>query len=266
VNIHHTAIVDPHAEISEDVEIGAYVIIGPDVKVGKGVKIGNHSSVIGHTTIGNNNRIWPHVSLGGEPQDLSYKGEPTKLIIGDNNVIREFATLNCGTVKGGGQTVVGNNNMLMAYCHVPHDCLIGNYVIVANGAQLGGHVVVEDYANLAGLAAVHHFATIGKYSFIGGLTRIVHDAPPFMITEGNPSRVACVNAVGLRRKGFSEQQIVALRDAYKMIYRSTTPRPKAIETLSAKEGQTEDVHYLLNFLRKAQQGKRGRQREAMRRF
>lgn len=262
--IHSTAQVHPRAELAEDVQIGAWTVIGPAVKIGRGTVIGCNCVIEGITTIGENNRIFSFVVIGTAPQDIGYKGEPTRVQIGNNNTLREFVTVNRGTMKDRGVTAIGNNSLLMAYCHIAHDCEVGDNVIMANGVQLGGHVKVEQDVVFGGLAAVHHFATIGQKAFVGGLTRIVHDAPPFMTVEGNPARVRCVNAVGLKRKGFSEERIKIIKDAYKLLYRSGLPKGQAAEKLLAENGDNPDIVALVDFLRASEAGKQGRAREAFR--
>lgn len=263
-NIHPTAVVSAHARIAPDVEIGAYAIIGDNVSVGSGTKIGSHASIVGHTAIGKNNNIFPYVAIGFAPQDLTYKGEPTRVTIGDNNTIREFVTINLGAVKGESQTVIGNNNFIMAYCHIAHDCILEDNIIMANGGQLGGHVKVEKYASFGGLVGVHHFATIGQHSFVGGMARVVRDVPPYMIAEGHPARVRTVNIVGLERRGFSSEVIKSIKDAYKLIWRSDHTPVQAIKILERRKENQQEIINLIQFLKGMQEGKQGRAREALR--
>ena len=194
-----TACVDPRAEIADDVEIGPYCVIGPDVKIGRGTRLLSHVCVYGQTAIGEHNLISPFVVLGGDPQDVSYQGTPTRVEIGDHNIIRENVTVNRATEKEDGLTRVGSHNFLMAGSHVAHDCKLGDRITIANGSMLGGHVHVESYASLSGGVAVHHYVTIGAYSFVGGQSRIYHDVPPYMLVEGNPSKVRCINIVEIGR-------------------------------------------------------------------
>ncbi len=265
MRIHPTAVIDPKAQVADDVKIGPFCVVGPKVTIGSGTELANNVTVLGHTTIGCNNRISPYAVLGGEPQDLGYKGEETYLRIGDENVVREYVTMNCGTTKQKKTTIVGNRCLFMAYCHIAHDCHIGNNVVMANGVQIGGHVEVEDDVTFGGLVAVHHFVTIGRKAFIGGTTGVHQDCPPFMTTDGRPARVKGVNTVGLKRRGFSPAQIEALKEAYKLIYRSQYPRLTAVEMLERKPDATPEVRQLLQFLRGMEKGRQGRALEALRR-
>ena len=189
VNIHETAVVHPKAEVGDDCEIGAYCVIGPDVVLGSGNRISSHVTIMGNTRIGANNQFYPHSVVGAAPQDLKYKGEDTILEIGDNNQVREFVTINTGTVQGGGVTRIGNDNMLMACAHIAHDCIIDDNTILANNSMLAGHIHIKSRAIVSGAAAIHHFATVGRLGFVGAMTRIRQDVPPFMIVEGSPPRV-----------------------------------------------------------------------------
>ncbi len=262
--IHPTAQIHSRAELADDVQIGAWTIVGPSVKIGKGTIVGNNCLVEGTTAIGEDNKIASFAVIGTAPQDIGYKGEQTRVQIGNNNSLREFVTINRGTAKDKGVTTIGSNTLLMAYCHIAHDCDVGDSVIMANGVQLGGHVKVEQDVVFGGLAAIHHFATIGQKAFVGGLTRIVHDAPPFMTVEGNPARVRCVNTVGLKRRGFSDERIRIIKDAYKLLYRSGLPRGQAADKLMAEHGNNSDLAVLVTFLRASEAGKQGRAREAFR--
>lgn len=262
--IHPTAVVHPLAKLGVDVEIGPSCVIGPDVTIGDRTKIGPQVVIDGVTRIGAENLIVGQASLGGPPQDLSYRGEPTLLEIGDRNTIREFVTINRGTVKGGGVTRVGNENMLMACCHVAHDCELHDRIILANGVLLAGHVLVEEHANISGGAAAHHFVTIGAYAYIGGMTRMVQDVPPFMILEGHPSRVRGVNVIGLQRGGIPEPEIEELREAFKRIWRSGEPRSKTLEGLRAEFARSPLVMRLVRELEQTDVGAKGRYRESLR--
>ncbi|MBI3269736.1 MAG: acyl-ACP--UDP-N-acetylglucosamine O-acyltransferase [Planctomycetes bacterium] len=264
MRIHPTAQIHPKAVIADDVCIGPFCVIGPHVQIGRGNEIANNVTLTGHVKLGEGNRLFPYAVLGTEPQDLRFNGEVTWLEVGDNNLIREFVTMNVGTTKGDGVTRVGNSNMIMAYVHIPHDAVIEDNVILANGVQLGGHTRVERDVTFGGLAAVHHFVTIGQRAFIGGLTRVVHDAPPFMTTEGHPARVKCVNTIGLKRRGFSPDSIEALREAYRLLWRSTMTRATALELLDHREPALEPIRYLVDFLRATERGKQGRARETLR--
>jgi len=264
MKIHRTALVHPRAELAEDVTVGAYSIIDEHVKIGRGTWIGNHVTITGHTTIGENNRIFSNAVIGSEPQDLKFAGEVTELIIGNNNTFREFVTVNVGTEKGGGKTVIGNDNYIMACAHIAHDCILEDKIIMANAVLLGGHVKVESCAVFAGAAALHHFVTVGRLAFVGGLTSIVQDVAPYMITEGEKSIPRCVNVVGCRRNGLSEEDIEALTKAYKIIYRSNLTREEAFAELERQNLMTEHVSYLVEFLRRMTQGVKGRYLESLR--
>jgi len=256
--IHPTAVVDPAAEIAEDVVIGAYSMVGPDVRIGAGTEIGPHCMVDGHTTIGRDNRFYRYCSIGGMPQDKKYAGEPTRLVIGDRNTVREFVTLNTGTVQDGGVTTLGSDNWIMAYVHVAHDCHVGDNVILANGVQLGGHVRVGDWAILGGLTGVHQFSRIGAHSMTGGNSSLMQDMPPYVLGAGNPCRPHGINTEGLRRRGFSPAAISALRDAYKLIYRRGLTLEEARAGMRARQqaepGVADALQVLIDFLDVAGRG------------
>jgi UDP-N-acetylglucosamine acyltransferase len=212
-------LVDPLAQLHPTVSVGPYSIIGPDVKIDAHTKIGSHCVIDGHTIIGQNNHFYRFCSVGGMPQDKKYSGEPTRLEIGDRNMVREYVTINTGTVQDVGVTRLGSDNWVMAYVHVAHDCQIGSNVILANGVQMGGHVHIGDWAIVGGLAAVHQFGRIGAHSMTGGQSALHMDVPPYVMGSGNPCVPVGVNVEGLKRRGFSPEAISALRDAYKLIYR-----------------------------------------------
>lgn len=218
--IHPTALIDVGAELAPDVEVGAYSIIGPHVQIDAGSKIGPHVVIDGHTSIGRENTFFQFSSIGAAPQDKKYAGEPTRLEIGDRNVIREFCTFNLGTVQDVGVTRLGNDNWIMAYVHLAHDCQIGNHTIFANNAQLAGHVVVGDWVILGGFSNVHQFCRIGAHAMVGMSTSLTQDVPPFVILNGNPAAAHGINIEGLKRRGFSREHISAIRQAYKLIYKS----------------------------------------------
>jgi UDP-N-acetylglucosamine acyltransferase len=262
--IHPTAVIAPGAELGVDVEIGPYAVIGAAVRIGDRTRVGPQVVLDGVTRIGEENLIVGQASLGGAPQDVSYRGEPTMLEIGDRNMIREFVTINRGTVKGGAITRVGNGCLLMACCHVAHDCEIGDRVILANNVMLAGHVRIEEGANISGGVGTHHFVTIGSYAYVGGLTRIVQDVPPFMIIEGHPSRVRGVNVVGLQRAGYEEGDIEALRVAFRRIYRSGMTRKRTLELVRADPTTPACVTRLVDALEEADRGSKGRFRESLR--
>lgn len=256
-----TACVDPRAELADDVEVGPYCVVGPDAKIGRGSRLVAHVCVLGVTSIGEGNVIHPFVVLGGDPQDLSYKGSPTRVEIGDHNVLREAVTINRATEKEDGLTRIGSHNYLMGSAHVAHDCKMGDHVTMANGSMLGGHVHVESFAGISGGVAVHHFATIGGYCFVGGQSRITHDVPPFMLVDGNPSKVRCINIVGLKRRGISPAGIDALHEAHRLIFRGKMTLKHATEVLQAHAQLTAEVMRLLAFIQAQQDGKHGRARE-----
>jgi UDP-N-acetylglucosamine acyltransferase len=261
--IHPTAVIAAGAEIGSDVEIGPYTVIGAGVRIGDRTRIGPQVVIDGVTTIGEDNQILGQASLGGAPQDLSYKGEPTQLEIGSRNTIREFVTINRGTVKGGGITRIGSDCLLMACCHVAHDCHVRDRVILGNNVLLAGHVWVGDRANISGAAAAHHFVTIGQMAYVGGLTRMVQDVPPFMILEGHPSRVRGVNQIGLQRAGISEPEIEELLRAFRSIYRSGEPRRGVLQRLRESE-LNGCVGELVQHLEHTELGAKGRYRESLR--
>ncbi len=262
--IDSSAKVHPDAKLADGVRIGAFTVVGPNVEIGEGTRVGSSCTVTGHTKIGRNNQIFSTVVIGSNPQDITYKGEPTRLEIGDNNIFREFVTVNVGTVKGGELTSVGSNCMFMACSHVAHDCSVGDYVILINNALIAGHVSVGDHAVLNGAAAVNQFVSIGKWAYVGGLTRITQDVPPFTVIEGHPARIRGVNVIGLQRGGFSEEKIDALREAHKFIFRYSKIQSKALDELEKGSNPTEEVRYLIDFLRRREKGKSGRWRETQR--
>jgi UDP-N-acetylglucosamine acyltransferase len=218
--IHPTAIVDSKAQLDGTVEIGPYTIVGPHVTIGAGTVIGPHVVIDGHTTIGRDNRFFQFSSIGAPPQDKKYAGEPTRLEVGDRNTIREFCTFNTGTAQDAGVTRLGNDNLILAYVHLAHDCQVGSHTIFSNNATLAGHVHVGDHAILSGFAAIHQFCRIGAHAFIGMNTSLTQDVPPFVLLAGNPAAAHGINIEGLKRRGFSRDRIGALRDAYKLIYKS----------------------------------------------
>ena len=260
--IHPTAIIHHGAEIDEGVEIGPYSVIGKDVQIGRGTVIGSHVVADGWTTIGTECSIHQFASIGAPPQDITYKGEKTEVIIGNNNVIREFVTIHRGTVKGGGQTVIGDKNFLMAYVHIAHDCKISNNVIMANAATLAGHVRIEDYAIIGGLVAIHQFANIGAYAIIGGASAITHDVPPYVMAVGNRAKLYGLNKVGLRRQGFSREEIDTLKKAYHILFRSGLTLKDAVVKLEGELRHSTHVVKLLEFIKGS---KRGITRESGRR-
>jgi len=220
MSIHPTAIIDPRAELADDVAVGPYSVIGPDVEIGAGTWIGPHAVIQGPARIGRENQIFQFSSIGEGPQDKKYAGEDTRLEMGDRNTIREYVTINRGTVGGGGLTSIGNDNWLMAYIHIAHDCHVGNETIFSNNASLAGHVTVGDYAILGGFTLIHQFCTVGEYCFTGMGSAISKDVPPYLLVAGHPGKPHGINVEGLKRRGFEPEAIRALRRAYKLLYRS----------------------------------------------
>lgn len=264
VRIAETAIVDPRAELDHGVEVGPYCVIGADVHIGHGTKLLNHVTLMGRVELGHDNLLSPQVVIGGEPQDLSYRGEPTRVVIGNHNVIRENVTINRATTKEEGVTSIGDQCYLMAGVHVAHDCRLADRIVVANATLLGGHVHIHDDATLSGGIAVHHFATIGSYSFVGGLSRVLHDVPPYMLVEGLPGRPRCINLVALRRDGFPEDVIAALHEAHRLLYRAHVGLDHAREHLRNQSQLVPAVNQLLLFIQNQQEGRHGRHRERRR--
>lgn len=254
MQIHPTAMVDPSASIGEGCRIGAYAFIGPEVVLGPDCQIDHHASVAAYTTIGRGGHLWPFAAVGGEPQDLKFEGERSELIIGENVRVREFATLNRGTRHGGGVTRIGNNCMFMAYSHVAHDCQIGDHVVMANGVALAGHVIIEDHVGVGGLVAVHQFTRIGRYCFVGGTSGVAQDLPPFCLCEGNRAKTHGLNTVGLKRAGFSEETLAALKKAYAIVFRTRTPIAKALAQVEAEVPDLPEVRHFVSFIRASERG------------
>ncbi len=253
--IHPTSIVDERAEIGDDVDIGPWCVIGADVVIGSGTCIGPHVVCRGPTRIGQNNRIFQFCSIGDDPQDKKYHGEPESYLeIGDGNTIREYCTMNRGTLQGGGVTRVGSNNWIMAYVHIAHDCIVGNDTVFANNASLAGHVAVEDRAILGGFTVVHQFCKIGSYSFSAFASVITKDIPPYVMVSDNPAGARGINREGLRRAHFSQETIDILRRAYKIIYRQGLTVDHAVEQLAELAAGCEAVRPLIDFLRESKRG------------
>lgn len=252
--IHQTAIVHANAKIASDVQIGAYSIIGEHVEIGSGTVIGPHVVINGHTRIGKNNQIFQFSSLGEIPQDKKYAGEPTRLEIGDNNTIREFCTFNLGTVQDGGVTSVGNDNWIMAYVHIAHDCHVANHTIMANGATLAGHVTVDDWVIIGGLSGVHQFVRIGAHAMTGFQSRLTQDVPPYVTVAGNPVQAHGINSEGLKRRGYSAASIAAIKQAYKTLYKSGLSFDEAKTVLQAQAAEHTELQPLVDFLASSQRG------------
>jgi UDP-N-acetylglucosamine acyltransferase len=252
--IHPTAIVESKAEIDEDVIIGAYCIIGEDARIKKGTKLISNVIIEGNTEIGENCTIYPFTSIGLPPQDLKYKGEKTGLTIGNNNIIREYITIHRASVGGNGITTIGDNNFLMAYVHIAHDCKIGSHIIMANAATLGGHVVVEDYAVIGGLTAIHQFTRIGSYAMVGGFSGVGQDIPPYMIASGARAKLFGLNTIGLKRHGFSDTVINELKKAYKILFREKRTLTDAIKKIQENLPYTDEIKHLIEFIQKNKRG------------
>ena len=253
--IHSTAIVSPHAEIASDVEIGPYCTIGPHVKIGSGTRLISHVVMDGHTTVGTGNLFHPFSVIGGLPQDLKYKGENTELIIGNDNTIRESVTLNLGTVQGGGKTVMGSNNLLMAYTHLGHDTIMGNNCILANSAAIAGHVILEDHVTIGGLTGVTQFVHVGTHVYCGAGAMIDKDAPPYAILVGaRPCEVKGTNLVGLRRRGFKNEVISAINESLKLWRDHGIQKDECLQKIESQYGSFAEVKALLEFIRNSKNG------------
>ncbi len=252
--IHPTAIVDPRASLADDVEIGPYSIVGPDTVIGAGTRIGPHVVIGAHTRIGARNKLFQFSSIGEAPQDKKYSNEPTRLEIGDDNTIREFCTLNRGTTQDAGVTKIGNNNWIMAYVHIAHDCQVGNHTIFANNAQIAGHVHVDDHAILGGFTVVHQFCRIGAHSITAMGTILLQDLPPYIMASGNTAIPHGINSEGLRRRGFSAEAITAIKRAYKTLYKSGLSFEDARAAIAAEAGAWAEMQVLIEFLAVAGRG------------
>jgi UDP-N-acetylglucosamine acyltransferase len=263
--IHPTAVIQSGAEIGEGVEIGPYSVIGKDVTIGKGTMVGPHVVIDGWTSIGHGCKIYQFASIGAPPQDITYKGEKTEVIIGDNNVIREFVTIHRATTKADKKTIIGNNNIFLAYVHIAHDCKIGNNVIMANAATLAGHVAIEDYAYIGGLVAIHQFARVGAYAIIGGASAVTHDIPPYVMAVGNRAKLYGLNKVGLRRQGFSREDMESLKKAYNILFRSSLTLKDAVVKLEDEARHSTRLAHLIEFIKASKRGitrEKGRRAES----
>ena len=252
--IHEKALVDARAELAADVEIGAYCVIGPKVKIGKGTRLKSHVVVEGNTTLGEGNVIFQFASVGSVPQDLKYRGEDSQLIIGDRNTIREFVSLNPGTAGGGMITRVGNHNLFMMYCHIAHDCVLGSYNIIANGATLGGHVVIEDYVIVGGLVGIHQFVRVGTSAILGAGSMVSKDIPPYCNATGDRAKLRGLNREGLRRKGFTGEQIATLKKAYRIIFQSGLRTKDALKEVKREFPESPEIERLVVFIERSQRG------------
>jgi UDP-N-acetylglucosamine acyltransferase len=252
--IHPSAAVESGAEVDPSCEIGPFAVIGPHVRLGPGNVVGAHAVVTGRTTLGRENRIFPHAVIGEVPQDLKYRGEPTELAIGDRNAFREFVTVHLGTAGGEAVTRIGNDCLFMANSHVAHDCVIGDGAIIANSVALAGHVVLEDHVHFGGLSAAHQFTRIGRLAFVSGMTGITMDVPPYCMASGSRAELAGLNTIGMQRAGFSEEQIARAKQAYKVVFRSNLQLAEAIAQLDAELGRHPEIAHFVAFLRGSQRG------------
>ncbi|NLK08373.1 MAG: acyl-ACP--UDP-N-acetylglucosamine O-acyltransferase [Firmicutes bacterium] len=252
--IHPTAIVDPNAVIGPEVEIGPFAIIGPEVEIGAGTIIGPRAVIEGWTVIGNNNKIYTGAVVGNDPQDLKFQGEKTRLFLGDNNIVREYATISRGTAGGLGETRIGSNNLIMSYVHIAHDCQVGDHAVIAHASGIAGHVVIEDRVVIGGLAGIHQFTKIGRMSMVGAHTMVVKDVPPFIIVDGNPAKPYGINIVGLRRNGLSPELRTEIKRAYKILYRSNLSVAQAVEQMEQELPGNAEIDHLLRFLRSSDRG------------
>ncbi len=253
-NIHETAIVHPGAQLADGVEIGPYAVVGEHVSIGAGTMVGPHSVIEGWTTIGKENKIFQFASIGAEPQDLKFHGEESSLRIGDRNKIREFTTMHRGTEAGSEVTIVGSDNLFMAYSHVAHDCVVGDHIVLANGATLAGHVEVDDYAILGGLSAVHQFTRVGQHVMISGGAMVAQDIPPYTIAQGDRAKTVGLNFVGLKRRGFSHEAIKGIKQAYKAVFRSDFGLQEALDMVAAEFDGVPEVIAFVDFIRKSERG------------
>ncbi|MCL4542620.1 MAG: acyl-ACP--UDP-N-acetylglucosamine O-acyltransferase [Deltaproteobacteria bacterium] len=252
--IDKTAIIYEGARIDDSTDIGPYTVIKDGVKIGKNNKIASHVVVEGNTTIGDNNKIFQFASIGSIPQDLKYKGEDTKLVIGNNNIIREYATFNTGTITGRGTTIIGDFNLFMMHVHVAHDCTVGSHTILANNATLAGHIEIDDYAILGGICAVHQFVRIGESALIAGGSMVVQDIPPYLVASGDRAKIYGVNRIGLERRGFSKEEIGKIKSAFKIIYRSKVTTKIAIERIKRELSGSETIEKFTGFIERSKRG------------
>lgn len=254
MNIHPTAVVSSKAHLEEGVEVGPYTVIKEDVTIGKNTIIDSHVVIESHTDIGDNCHIYQFSSIGGIPQDLKFEGEVTRAIIGNNNTIREYVTINRATSADIGTTIIGDNNLLMAYCHVAHNCKLGNNIIMANAVNLGGHIHVEDYATIGGMTGIHQFVHIGGHCMIGGASAVPKDIAPYVLAAGNYAEVQGLNLIGLHRRGFKEETIRALKKAYKITFKSSMLLSEAIKRVESEVEDIPEVKHFVEFIKKSERG------------
>ncbi len=258
---YESVFIHPTAEIGADVEIGPFTYIGANCRVGDGTHLHNNVTLVANTILGEGNEVFPSTVIGAIPQDKKYQGEDSWVVIGDNNTIRECVTINGGTFQGRGITRIGNANLIMASCHIAHDCILEDNITMANNVLLGGHVKIESHASFGGLAAMHHFVTVGQHAFVGGLARVTQDVPPFMLVEGNPVRVWSINKVGLRRQGIPPEAMKSLKEAHKLLFRSRLPRNQALDRLFRGYSNIPEVMALAQFMINIEKGNQGRARQ-----
>ena len=254
MNIHPTAFISPDATLEGGVEVGPYSIVGPDVHIGKNTVIGPHVVIESRTDIGEGCRISPFASIGGAPQDLKYRGEETRVVIGSHNTIREYVTINRATISDIGVTIIGDHNLLMAYCHVAHNCKLRNHIVMANAANLAGHIHVEDFAIIGGLTGVHQFTRIGAHCIIGGASAVTKDIPPFVMASGNFAKLYGLNVIGLKRRGFTDETIGAIKEAYRIVFRSSMLLSAAIKKVEEVVEDLPEVRQFVDFIRKSERG------------
>jgi len=253
-NVHPTAIVDSRAELDSSVEVGPYCVLGAGVKIGKESKIHSHAVIQGRTTLGESNEVFPFATIGSIPQDLKYKGEPSELLIGNRNTIREYVSLNPGTAGGGMVTRVGDRNLLMMYCHIAHDCIIGNHNVIANGATLGGHVVIEDFVIVGGLVGIHQFVKIGTGAILGAGSMVSKDVPPYCNATGDRARLRGLNVEGLKRRGFQKPVIEAIHKAYRIAFQSRLKTDDALKKIRREMAAIPEVERFVSFIANSQRG------------
>ncbi len=254
MKIHPTAIISPDCELADGVEIGPYAVIGPDVHIGENTVIGSHVVIEAHTDIGARCRVFQFASIGVQPQDLKFRGEATRVVIGNDNTIREFVTIHRATVSDIGVTIIGDHNLIMAYSHIAHNCKLGNHVIMVNAANLAGHIHVEDYAIIGGLTGIHQFTRIGAHCIIGGASAISKDVAPYLLVSGNRARPHGLNLIGLKRRGFKESTIRALKEAYRLIFRSSLLLRTALEKVRNEVEDCPEVRHFVEFIEQSKRG------------